>query len=107
MVMGNDTGCRYEFFKHHEGALADGVAALRAGQIRLYCLYFDRTAVFFGSGGYKSPEIKAYQEDPALNEKATQMREIAARINKAIIDKDIVIEQDGSITINYWDDEDD
>lgn len=31
MVMGNDTGCRYEFFKHHEGALADGVAALRAG----------------------------------------------------------------------------
>lgn len=107
MVMGNDTGCRYEFFKHHEGALADGVAALRVGQIRLYCLYFDRTAVFFGSGGYKSPEIKACQEDPALNEKATQMREIAARINKAIIDKDIVIEQDGSITINYWDDEDD
>ena len=90
-----------------EGALADGVAALRVGQIRLYCLYFDRTAVFFGSGGYKSPEIKAYQEDPALNEKASQMREIAARINKAIIDKDIVIEQDGSITINYWDDEDD
>lgn len=107
LVMGNDTGCRYEFFKHHEGALADGVAALRVGQIRLYCLYFDRTAVFFGSGGYKSPEIKAYQEDPELNAKAVQMREIAARINKAIIDKDIVIEQDGSITINYWDDEDD
>ena len=100
LVMGNDTGCRYEFFKHHEGTLADGVAALRVGQIRLYCLYFDRTAVFFGSGGYKSPEIKAYQEDPALNAKAVQMREIAARINKAIIDKDIVIEQDGSITIN-------
>ena len=83
LVMGNDTGCRYEFFKHHEGALADGVAALRVGQIRLYCLYFDRTAVFFGSGGYKSPEIKAYQEDPELNAKAVQMREIAARINKA------------------------
>ena len=96
----------YEFFKHHEGALADGVAALRVGQIRLYCLYFDRTAVFFGSGGYKSPEIKAYQEDPALNEKAMQMREIASRINKAIIEKDIVIEEDGSLTINYWEDED-
>lgn len=107
LVMGNDTGCRYEFFKHYEGALADGVSALRIGHIRLYCLYFDRTAVFFGSGGYKSPEIKAYQEDPALNAKAVQMREIAARINKAIIDKDIVIEQDGSITINCWDDEDD
>ena len=35
LVMGNDTGCRYEFFRHFEGALADGVAALRVGQIRL------------------------------------------------------------------------
>ena len=34
------------------------------------------------------------------------MREIAARINKAIIDKDIVIDEDGSLTINYWEDED-
>ena len=40
------------------------------------------------------------------NKKALQMKEIAARINKAIIEKDIVIEQDGSLTINYWDDED-
>lgn len=107
IVMGNDTGCRYEFFKHHEGALADGVAALRVGQMRLYCLYFDRTAVFFGSGGFKPPEIKSYQEDYALNLKAQQMRKIAAKINKAIIDKDIVIEEDGSLTINYWDDEND
>lgn len=83
------------------------MAVLKAGQIRLYCLYFDRTAVFFGSGGYKSPEIKAYQENPQLNEKAMQMRKIAARINSAIQEKDIVIEQDGSITINYWDNEDD
>ena len=106
ILMGKETGCRYEFFKHHEGALADGVAAIRVGQIRLYCLYFDRTAVFFGSGGYKSPNIKAYQEDLELNKKAMQMREIAARINKAIIDKDIVIDEDGSLTINYWEDED-
>jgi hypothetical protein len=107
MVMGNDTGCRYEFFKHHEGALADGVAALRVGQMRLYCLYFDKTAVFFGSGGFKPPEIRSYQEDPTLYMKAQQMRDIAAKINKAIIDKDIVIEEDGSLTINFWDDEDD
>ena len=106
ILMGKETGCRYEFFKHHEGALADGVAAIRVGQIRLYCLYFDRTAVFFGSGGYKSPNVKAYQEDLELNKKAMQMREIAARINNAIIDKDIVIDEDGSLTINYWEDED-
>ena len=106
MVMGHDTGCRRDFFKHHEGASADGVAALRVGQMRLYCLYFDRTAVFFGSGGFKPPQIKAYQEDEVLNAKAQQMRQIAARINKAIIERDIVIEEDGSLTINYWDNED-
>ena len=105
LVMGHDTGCRRDFFKHHEGASADGVAALRVGQMRLYCLYFDRTAVFFGSGGYKPPEIRAYQEDEVLNAKAQQMRQIAARINKAIIERDIVVNEDGSLTINYWDDE--
>ena len=57
-AMGDKTGCRYEFFKHHEGALADGVAALRVGQIRLYCLYFDRTAVFFGSGDTNLQKLK-------------------------------------------------
>lgn len=106
LVMGNETGCRYQYFKHNEGALGDGVAAIRVGQIRLYCLYFDKTAVFFGSGGYKSPNIKAYQEDSALFAKAKEMREIAARINRAIVEKDIVIGQDGSLTINFWEDED-
>ena len=46
------------------GAAGDGVAALRVGQIRLYCLYYDRTAVIFGSGGYKPPHTRAYQETP-------------------------------------------
>ena len=34
------------------------------------------------------------------------MREIASRINKDIIEKDIEIEEDGSLTINYWENED-
>ena len=90
-----------------EGALGDGVAALSVGCIRLYCLYFDKTAVFFGSGGYKPPEVHAYQEVPELDEKAQQMKEIAKKINDAIKEKDIVIEDDGSLTINYWDNESD
>lgn len=100
IVMGNDTGCRREFFKHEEGAPGDGVAALKVGNLRLYCLYFDKTAVFFGSGGYKPPEAHAYQEVPELNEKAEQMKNIAKEINQAIIDRKIVIENDGSLTIN-------
>ena len=102
-VMGNTTGCRTHFFKHNEGVPGDGVAALRMGRLRLYCLYYDHTAVFFGSGGYKPPEICAYQEDEVLNEKASQMKEIARKINQAIINKDIKIEEDGSLTINSWD----
>lgn len=102
-TMGHYTGCRRNFFTHEEGRPGDGVAALKAGQLRLYCLYFDSTAVFFGSGGYKPPEAHAYQEVPILNERAEEMIGIAARINRAIIEKDIVINEDGSLTINNWD----
>jgi hypothetical protein len=65
----------------------------------------DSTIVCFGSGGYKSPEIRAYQEDPELNERVEQMKAIAERINKAIKEKDIEI-KDGKLNINYWDYED-
>lgn len=71
--------------------------------MRLYCLYFDNTAVFLGSGGFKPPEIRAYQEDEKLNAKAQQMRRIAKAINEAIKNKDIIVEDDGSLTINNWD----
>ncbi|MCH3993792.1 MAG: hypothetical protein LKE54_01815 [Prevotella sp.] len=106
-LMGRETGCRRQWFKMNEGCPGDGVAALWYGQLRLYCLYFDKTAVFFGSGGYKPPQAHAYEEVPELNAKAQQMKEIAKRINQAIIDKDIVINEDGELTINDWDDEED
>ena len=100
--MGESTGCRRQYFKPYEGRAGDGVMALRVGQLRLYCLYFDKTAVFFGSGGYKPPEAHAYQEVPELNEKAEQMKDIARIINNAIKDKDIEIDKDGSLIINNW-----
>lgn len=84
-VMGNDTGCRAQFFKQNEGAPGDGVVALRYNQMRLYCLRYDNTCIFIGSGGYKPPDIKAYQEDPYLDSKAQEMKKIAACINKAIV----------------------
>ena len=106
LLMGRETGCRRQWFKMNEGRPGDGVAALWYRQIRLYCLYFDKTAVFFGSGGYKPCEAHAYQEVPELNAKAQQMKEIAKKINQAIIDKDIVINENGELIINNWDDED-
>lgn len=53
--------------------------------------------MIFGSGGYKPPRTKAYQETESLNEKAQQMIKIADCINEAIINKDIKINDDGSI----------
>jgi hypothetical protein len=104
-VMGQETGCRWDYFKHNEGNPGDGVAVLKAGRLRLYCLYVDSTIVCFGSGGYKGPEIRAYQEDAVLNRKVEQMKTIAKRINKAIVEKDIEI-KDGKLNINYWEYED-
>ena len=95
--MGNETGCRIQYFKENEGAPGDGVVALWYNRMRLYCLRFDNTCIFVGSGGYKPPNISAYQEDPLLDSKAQQMKAIAACINKAIKERDLKIMDDGSI----------
>lgn len=99
-VMGNDTGCRPQFFKLNEGALGDGVAALSDDRMRLYCLRYDNTCIFIGSGGYKPPNIRAYQEDSYLNSKAQEMKRIAACINKAIKERDLKINNDGTLDIS-------
>lgn len=104
-VMGHDTGCRRDFFTHNEGSPGDGVAVLKAGRLRLYCLYIDCTVVCFGSGGYKPSHVRAYQEDEKLYSKVQQVKNIAKRINKAIKEKDITIEDNGVLNINYWDNE--
>jgi hypothetical protein len=101
-VMGETTGCRENFFKVFEGSPGDGVVALWYKNIRLYCLRYDNTCIFIGSGGYKPPEIRAYQEDPVLNAKVSQIKDIAAVINSAIIDKDLKIKDDGSIELSEF-----
>ena len=98
-TMAHYTGCRRNFFKEGEGAWADGVVALKGtGQLRLYGIYFNHTVVLFGSGGYKVANIRAYEEDPQLNAKAQQMREIAKELNKRILNREIRIEDDGQIS---------
>ena len=95
--MGHVWGCKREFFKLYEGAAGDGVAALSIGSFRLYCLYFDCTAVFFGSGGLKPKGVRAYQELPELNEKVEQVKAIAAKINNMIKERDLKITSEGKL----------
>lgn len=102
VIMGNTTGCRIQNFKENEGAPGDGVVALWYNRMRLYCLRFDNTCIFIGSGGYKPPDISAYQEDPLLNSKAEQMKAIAASINKAIIAKDLKVKEDGTLELSEF-----
>lgn len=101
-VMGHDIGCRSHFFKENEGAPGDGVVALRYNQMRLYCLRYDNACIFIGSGGYKPPGIRAYQEDSMLNAKAQEMKKIAACINKAIKEKDLRVREDGTLDISEY-----
>lgn len=101
-TMGNDVGCRSHFFKENEGAPGDGVVALRYNQMRLYCLRYDNTCIFIGAGGYKPPGIRAYQEDSLLNEKAQEMKRIAACINKAIKEKDLKVREDGTLDMSEF-----
>lgn len=93
--MADKTGCLRQFFKEGEGKLADGVVALAVGNIRLYGIYFHSAVVLFGSGGIKN--VRAYQDDPVLNEKAEQVRYVASKINKAILDRDIIISDEGEL----------
>ena len=65
-------------------------------------LPFSNTCIFIGSGGYKPPDISAYQEDPLLNSKAEQMKAIAASINKAIIEKDLKVKEDGTLELSEF-----
>lgn len=101
-AMGKTQGCKAYYFKGHEGAPGDGMVALRYKQMRLYCLRYDNTCIFVGSGEYKPPGVAAYQEDPLLNGKAQQMKRICASINKAIVGKDLIVGMDGTIEMTDY-----
>lgn len=105
-VMGHDTGCEYNLFKHNEGRAGDGVVALKdeSGRFRLYCMYFHDALLICGSGGYKDIHLHAYQEDERLNAAAEKMKNVAAKVNESLRKGDIEIESDGTIedyTDNY------
>jgi hypothetical protein len=97
-VMANDTGIRKDFLKEGEGSLGDGVFALDyTGQLRLYGIYFHEAVVLFGSGGYKPPSAKSYQDHPPLHAKAEQIKAIAKDIYRMIINRELKVNDDGTL----------
>lgn len=100
-VMGHDTGCESNLFKHNEGRAGDGVVCLKdsSKRFRLYCMYLGERLVICGSGGWKDPDIKAYQEDETLNNAAQKMKDVATVVNKFLQKGNMEIERDGTINI--------
>ena len=88
------------YFKEGEGAWADGMVALRGtGHLRLYGIYFHDAVILLGSGGYKPPEIAAYEDYPPLNAKAQQMKAIAKEIYTMIVAKELKLNEDGTLDV--------
>lgn len=103
-TMADKTGCRRQFFKDGEGRLGDGVVALAVQNLRLYGIYFNSTVVLLGSGGIKN--VRAYQDDPVLNKKAEQVKSIASEINRAIINKEFKVSDNGELEADKFEDYD-
>ncbi len=67
-VIGKTTGAREQFFVLNEGEPADGVCALfdEKKKLRLYCIRYGMCLIILGGGGYKSKNLRAFQEDEKL-----------------------------------------
>ena len=74
------------------------MAAVWAKRIRVYCLRYGSSLIILGGGGYKSPSIRAYQEDPVLSGKVEEIKRIAELINERIKEKDLQLNEDGIIS---------
>lgn len=94
-IMGKKTGCRTDYFRHFEGKLGDGVCALcdiPDNNLRLYCIRYGTQIVILGGGGMK--DVGQWQQDPKLSKEASQMINIAKKLNKAIREKDLEFSDD-------------
>ena len=101
-TMSSKTGFTDNYFKLNEGTLGDGVCAITdlKGKLRLYCIRFGNILLVLGGGGPKSKLIRALQEDPKLLIENNNVRLISAAMAKAIREKELRIEEDGSIVGN-------
>lgn len=62
-------------------------------------MYLGERLVICDSGGWKDPDIKAYQEDETLNNAAQKMKDVATVVNKFLQKGNMEIGIDGTINI--------
>lgn len=94
--IGKHTGAREKYFKIHEGKPGDGVCALfdwPEKKLRLYCIRYSSVAIIIGGGGYKSKNIRTWQEDEKLKTEAELLIIIAKDINRRIKEHEIIFSE--------------
>lgn len=97
-TIGKETGAKYDFFKHKEGELGDGVCALYDipdSNLRLYCIRYGNQLVLLGGGGYKSKDISAFQENEKLTDENYFLRWLSKAITEKMKEKEIRLTDDG------------
>ena len=97
--MAQEAGAREQYFKMNEGRPGDLVAALYdtpGRKLRLYCIRYSKIALIVGGGGLKS--VRTWQEDPVLRRNVELMMYVADTIYNAMKDKELFLEDDGSLT---------
>jgi hypothetical protein len=91
--IGRRHGARDHYFRpKKEGKLGDGVEALfdvPNAHLRVYAIKYGNILLILGGGGYKSKDIRAFQEDSKLTKENYLMRQISNILYKAIKDKDL------------------
>ena len=101
-TMSTWTGFTDNYFKLNEGKPGDGVCAITdlKGKLRLYCIRFGNILLVLGGGGPKSKLIRAYEDDPKLLSENLMIRAVSDAMAKAIREKDLILEEDGSLSGN-------
>lgn len=99
-TMSGKTGFTDTFFKLNEGKPGDGICAITdwKGKLRLYCIRFGNILLVLGGGGPKT--TRTYQEAPKLLSENLLLRSVSDVMAEAIKEKDIKIEEDGSLSGN-------
>lgn len=99
-TMSTWTGFTDNYFKLNEGKPGDGVCAITdlRGKLRLYCIRFGNILLVLGGGGPKPKRIRAYEDDPKLLSENLIVRAVSDAMAKAIREKDITIEDNGSLS---------
>jgi hypothetical protein len=105
LIMGDDTGARYDYFEHKKGKRGDGVCYLHDEEkkLRLYCIWNGTGLIVVGGGAHKPTTVKASQDDPKLDYENTIACDVSHHLLLKIIEKEIQVSPDGQKFIGNLD----